>query len=141
MGNQITSVFTKQLFVLHQRQLKHLFIFVLILALVILATLSPTFKNTVTYRTETTDGQQKSDEEADKMAQVNQEPDEGENIYQIRNQKIREVCKKVKTTRPLFVNNRQAKVPLSYWLKNWTALTPGKIFYINLLIILFFLKL
>ena len=127
MWNQLTLVIPKQLpvFILHQRQLKHLFIIVLILALVILATFSAP---TLTYRAKTTDGQQKSDEELSKIARVNQEPEKG-NIYQIRNRKIREVCKKVKTIRPLFVNNRKAKVPLSYWLKNWTALTSGKIIF------------
>lgn len=120
----LKSVIAKK-FSIPRRQQKIIFTIALILIAfnTILSTFTLSISDIVTIRTKskTKLNELNSDERffQESAAGIHQQLEE-EIIYKKRNQKIREVCKKVKTTRPVFVNNRKKKLSVSYWFKNRT---------------------
>ena len=124
--NHLKSVIAKK-FSIPRRQQKIIITVALILLAfdTILSTFTLTISDIVTIRvnSKTKFSQLKSDESQDSAAGIHQQLEE-EKIYKKRNQKIREVCKKVRTTRPVFVNNRKKKLPVSHWFTNRTNKCP-----------------
>lgn len=116
-GNHLKSVIVKKLSI-PKRQQKIIFTvaFILLAIDAILSTFTLSISDIVTIR---------ANKSISKFSQLESDDDSGQQlevgkIYEKRNQRIREVCKKVKTTRPVFVNNRKKILPMSYWLKNRT---------------------
>jgi len=120
MGNLIylTSLIVKKLFGRRRQSARTIFIVTFLLTSVVLALLD-------VVRISKTTTSIDDDDHHNGSGEINKEV-ELNIIYQIRNQRIQEVCKKVKTTRPVFVRNRNAKVPLSFWLENWARSSSGK---------------
>lgn len=136
--NHLKSVIAKK-FSIPRRQQKIIIIVALVLLAfdTILSTFTLTISDIVTIRVNSKTiklSQLKSDESQESAAGIHQQLEE-EKIYKKRNQKIREVCKKVRTTRPVFVNNRKKKLPVSHWFKNRTnnCSLGNNIIYKNLL--------
>ncbi len=118
-------IVTKCLCIRRRQSAGILFIATLLLTSVILALLDVASVSKTT--TPISDNEHQNADSGD----INNKDVELNVIYQIRNQRIKEVCKKVKTTRPIFVKNRNAKVPLSFWLKNWTNYSSGNKYIIK----------
>ena len=121
MGNLIylTSLIVKKLFGRRRQSSRTIFIVTFLLTSVVLALLDVVGISKLTTTSIDDDDHHNDSDEINKEVELNI-------IYQIMNQRIQEVCKKVKTTRPVFVRNRNAKVPFSFWLKNWTRSSSGK---------------